>query len=453
MRCDTRDTSRTASIISYIDAPVFDSLTGQLSTIRHHVLDGPASISCSFAPEYTIILPQPPEKPFQESTKDEETYKPRKRRRKSVQERSPLDWINARQQDDKLHEPDQQERKQHTRLVPMLEAGIAGLQEAQADTPWVAKGSLAVQWMHERPSDRKEMPFSEIVSRDGTLPSFRNDNIDVADSDGRFQVSLLVNRIVQNTTKEFKQIEVEHEKEVCNVVMPPSSAFALSDFASWSEPALGIGKLGQQHGGWDVIVIDPPWPNASASRSSTYGTFDPYSLGKLDLKGIMGSHPTLVACWVTNRVKYRKLLRDKLMPSWGVEKTCDWYWIKTTANGEPIWPLDGNHRRCYEGLMVGWYNPEGVKNLSDLPPAKLFMSTLLGHSRKPCILDLLEPFLPPERQRLNILELFARTVLSGTDRGLYCSLGNECIKFNVVDDETAGHVMGWVKPAKSSIDP
>jgi len=51
-------------------------------------------------------------------------------------------------------------------------------------------------------------------------------------------------------------------------------------------------------------VLSPPWPNASATRSSEYETFDPYDLWKLDLPELLGQKkPVLIAIWLTNRVK------------------------------------------------------------------------------------------------------------------------------------------------------
>lgn len=49
----------------------------------------------------------------------------------------------------------------------------------------------------------------------------------------------------------------------------------------------------------------PPWPNASVARSNSYGTFDPYALGRLNLKSLLGDRPALVAIWLTNKVKVR----------------------------------------------------------------------------------------------------------------------------------------------------
>ncbi|KAM0788980.1 hypothetical protein ACM66B_003052 [Microbotryomycetes sp. NB124-2] len=457
MPCDRPTDSRTSSILSYVDEPSFDSSTGQLSTVRHHVLDGPATISSSFAPQYITLLPEPPAEPFQAVGVDTADHKPRKRRRKakSFEDRTPLDWINARHEYDKLHVPDQQERKHHAQLLPLLEAGISSLQDAHTGKVWVASESGQVEWLLNKAQGPLEAPFAEAVSSsEGIVRSKSAMSGD--DVSQPVQIESLVGRIVTNDSQHFHELKIafkdaKDDVRQSIVALPPSSAFALSDFATWSDPNFGLAKLGQQHRGWDIIILDPPWPNASASRSASYDTFDPYSLGKLDLKAILGSSPALVACWVTNRVKYRKLLKEKLMPSWGVDHVSEWYWIKTTTQGEPVWPLAGVHRRCYESLILGWFNAENETRLPALPQSQLFMSVPLGHSRKPSILELLEPCLPHERRSSpNVLELFARTALAGKcghdgHNGLYCSVGNECIKFNVVQEEAGDWFEGWLQ--------
>lgn len=178
---------------------------------------------------------------------------------------------------------------------------------------------------------------------------------------------------------------------------------------------------------------------------------------------------------------------DRLFPAWGLtlanrppsiiaSKTrsaprdvAEWYWAKVTTMGEPVFHLaSASSRRCYEGesrpspamvsithesavpgLVLAYHNPTRVE-LPPLPLQKLFLALPLGHSRKPVILDLVREFLPkPTAVELsgaaaapmrnpNILELFARTTLAG-----HIAVGNESIKFNVVEDVKAAHG-GWI---------
>ena len=44
---------------------------------------------------------------------------------------------------------------------------------------------------------------------------------------------------------------------------------------------------------------------------------------------------------------------DKLFPAWGLRPPfAEWYWVKITRAGEPVWALDSDHRRCYEGVSL-----------------------------------------------------------------------------------------------------
>ena len=109
--------------------------------------------------------------------------------------------------------------------------------------------------------------------------------------------------------------------------------------------------------GIDLVLADPPWPNKSASRSAAYETFDPYSLFDFDLRSVLEAsferderpRRTLVGVWTTNKPKFRSFVIDKLFPAWSLSHHTTFTWIKVAANGEPVYPLDGSGRRCYEG--------------------------------------------------------------------------------------------------------
>jgi len=222
--------------------------------------------------------------------------------------------------------------------------------------------------------------------------------------------------------------------------------------------------------GWDAVVIDPPWQNKSAERGGKYRTVELYDLFKMDLPGILGENggkTSLIAIWVTNRPKFRRFLKNKFMPDCHVlGPYSEWYWVKITASpsnkdqpvlldgGKPIFDLESTSpRRCYEGLVLGWYIPPSLRpnpSLTELP-RKIFLSVPLGHSRKPNIMDLLAPHLPPDP---SILELFARSVSGlpslGTNRepysdcrikGRWHSIGDECTKFMVAP---------WVDSSKNN---
>ncbi|KAA1096124.1 hypothetical protein PGT21_005363 [Puccinia graminis f. sp. tritici] len=245
----------------------------------------------------------------------------------------------------------------------------------------------------------------------------------------------------------------------CSITLPKRSGFSLATMENFKNEVFGL----NHSPGWDAVIIDPPWQNKSATRGGKYRTVELYDLFKLDLPGILGENGgkrALIAVWVTNRPKYRRFLKNKFFPDCHVQGPySEWYWVKITASptvkdgqpalsegGKPLFDLDSTSpRRCYEGLVLGWYIPPSLRpevRSSELPP-KIFLSVPLGHSRKPNIIDLLAPHLPSDP---SILELFSRSVSGLTSlgkpledkstvlspmKGMWHSVGDESPKFNV----------------------
>ncbi|KAF9575711.1 Methyltransferase-like protein 4 [Mortierella alpina] len=198
-------------------------------------------------------------------------------------------------------------------------------------------------------------------------------------------------------------------------------------------------------------------------------------------------HPQggIVAVWVTNRAKVKKVVVEKLFPSWGLELVAHWYWLKVTTKGDPVLSLENKHRRAYEGIIIGRRNtqqkPTSPRKPSDVTPSnikqRLIVSVPSQHSRKPSIFKILESeFFPqsgltvnekvaasatvtdpdqvPDRVRedsatLNRLELFARNLEQGVT-----SWGNEPIRYQYCGrcSENTGLVQdGYFVPSFSRI--
>lgn len=147
------------------------------------------------------------------------------------------------------------------------------------------------------------------------------------------------------------------------------------------------------------ILQDPPWRSKSVRRSDSYDEMDMYDLYKIRLPELLHTsaekHPVLIGVWVTNHAKCRGFVHDKLLPSWNISNIVEWYWVKVTAGekgremetgGLPVWSFDGpSPRRCYEGLMLGYYNPKHLSVKRELPNKRAFLSVPLEHSRKPLV--------------------------------------------------------------------
>jgi len=192
---------------------------------------------------------------------------------------------------------------------------------------------------------------------------------------------------------------------------------------------------------FDFILLDPPWPNRSVRRThktahSTYSTAESLEdiyqlLMGMDLDVLMADS-CLVAIWITNKPAVRDLVlgENGIFDCWGVELVEEWVWLKTTADGEPVTPLDSVWRKPYEILLLGrksnqYSVPVGEVSIVHPPISrKVLMSVPDLHSRKPCLKELIEPYISG-RNGYRALEVFARHLVSG-----WWSWGDECIKFN-----------------------
>ena len=93
-----------------------------------------------------------------------------------------------------------------------------------------------------------------------------------------------------------------------------------------------------EHGKYDLIVLDPPWENASAHRAQAYLTLPHRRLLKLPLPKLLSPN-SLVALWVTTRPKLRRVVDSELLPAWGLRLLRVWLWLKVNTDGSPVCPL------------------------------------------------------------------------------------------------------------------
>ncbi|GAA6023524.1 hypothetical protein JCM11491_005528 [Sporobolomyces phaffii] len=471
-----------ASILATVDIPAFDRVTGQLALESHHLVSATASYATSFPPDATLVFDPAPRVPY-----DCHSH-PAKRRKLGRESTSESD-------------------RHHHSLVLHLEHAIDAVHthSRSLDSP---DSRIRIVDRDRRCSEldlvahlAERTASSSSSSEPAAAPYVVEWTPDTIDDD------LVGAPRVNWSDDDHRVVRVVGAPGAFRIVVPPASGFFLSTFGpEWSAPTSPIHHVAATRGGWDILILDPPWPNASANRSASYETFDPYRLWELDVPALLGTaKPVLVAVWVTNRVKYRRLLLDKLFPKWGVRDAVEWYWVKVASeSGEPVWSLESRHRRCYEGLVLGWYTPTKTTTTTDrrprvpppppppppLPDQKVFLSTPIGHSRKPVLLDLLIPFLPASDAPPNVVELFARTTLAGPlqqqrgrrdsttttsgssngpaadddedgakrkrkeedeekkkkTRGFFLAVGNEAVKFNVaVDPARSKEFQGWIE--------
>nr|KYP72286.1 Methyltransferase-like protein 2 [Cajanus cajan] len=227
------------------------------------------------------------------------------------------------------------------------------------------------------------------------------------------------NNLVANDTMDDAVAEILNNQ----YIMPRESCFYMSDLGQ-------IRNLIPAHAdsGFNLIIVDPPWENASAHQKSRYQTLPNRYFLSLPIKQLTHSEGALVALWVTNREKLRCFVENELFPAWGVSYAANFYWLKVKENGSWICDLDHFHHRPYECLILGYSTGKvnNTDNQSKFKPVKndrVIMSIPGDYSRKPPIADLLLDHVPGVKPP-RCIELFAREIMGGC-----VAWGNEPLHF------------------------
>ena len=249
-----------------------------------------------------------------------------------------------------------------------------------------------------------------------------------------------------NSTDEERRLEIESEGGLSHLFfVPPLSSSLVGDCSKSSVFYSKIKAASEQHGtkrSFDLIMMDPPWPNKSIRRGHEKGRAH-YSVSDSlwDLRqlifdmdiDVLLADKGYIGVWITNNAAVRDLVvgDDGFFESWGVKLVEEWIWVKVTRSGEPVMSLASCWRKPYEVLLLG--EKVDRASLADVPlypqnasevKRRLIAAVPDLHSRKPCLKSLLEPLMPRSND-YRALEIFARNLVSG-----WWSWGNEAIKFN-----------------------
>jgi N6-adenosine-specific RNA methylase IME4 len=316
-----------------------------------------------------------------------------------------------------------------------------------------------------RRGDGDESTFRQSASDDQNEPPI----ILSTTSPNEFE-SLLDLKVVKNPSQDTAIIRTggcETGSHPSEYIIPPESSFVLGtlplfqtevDRSSTSKnyPIPGLPK----HQKFNLILMDPPWPNRSVRRSGHYQTHH-YSEMEVLTQGLRDilrahSHPepkqrlgaselqiqseqSIAAIWITNAEKSRRAAYEALTGS-GFRIHEEWVWIKTTWDGEPISALDGLWRKPYEILVVGIKDGvqgnaspltlgDDLTRLSEAVTTRRVIAAVPDlHSRKPNLKAIFEEVFFTSSgcvRSYSALEVFARNLTAG-----WWGVGNEVLRFN-----------------------
>ncbi|KAI5820914.1 MT-A70-domain-containing protein, partial [Pyronema omphalodes] len=312
----------------------------------------------------------------------------------------------------------------HTRLLPRLLATLASL---PTDTPFLV------------PRLSPPNPEDELNFTDPTLLLCTTE-LDLGDLEDPLEQQPLPETVddlsdlmsagmLTNPSEEWKTMTITHPMPSRKFYIPPRSSFRLGRITPASFTPLGKGTV-------DFLLLDPPWPNASAQRkrkrgsSGTAGTGGYRTENRFEIWELLEGLPVgevlakdgVVAVWITNAARVRKGV-EGLWKKWGLEERAEWCWLKITTSGEAVIPLEAEGKRGYEVLLMGARKGEvsSVAPLARLLEDKVLVGVPEVHSRKPCLKKIVEKEMPGHKG----VEVFARCLTEG-----WTSLGDEVVRFN-----------------------
>lgn len=241
----------------------------------------------------------------------------------------------------------------------------------------------------------------------------------------------------QNSSHKTIYTEIGLDHQAARLRLPPHSTVIHGDIVSTRDTFLQYAPK------YNLIILDPPWPNRSARRSKHYSI----SYGVSEIRDLLSNISVkeklavdgLVAVWVTNKAAFRDMVLGEggLFKEWDVGLKEEWVWLKVTEKGEPICALDSVWRKPYEILLVGRGSPSSfgngkpVDDRDERTTERGKRRVLLGvpdlHSRKPNLKKLMEELLGVGKGmdgKYEALEIFARNLTAG-----WWAWGDEACKF------------------------
>ncbi|XP_046880017.1 N(6)-adenine-specific methyltransferase METTL4 [Hypomesus transpacificus] len=310
----------------------------------------------------------------------------------------------------------------HVKVRPFIAEGTKSLVDAGLSCGYL-NGEMGPQGPHPF----QECNLAALCDLAKVLPLVSDPDKDTqqvqfvdSEDDSAAQVDLFT-RVTENRMDCAMEVTLMREK----YIIPPQCSFLLSDFTRMQ-------PLVDREQTYELIVLDPPWENKSVKRSRRYSFLPSTQLKRLPVPSL-ASPGCLVVTWVTNRPSHLRFVREELYPHWGVKVLAEWLWVKVTRSGEFVFPLDSQHKRPYEVLVLGRYHGNSTESPSPSKTSKIPVEDQrvivsvpsVLHSQKPSLSEVLKPFVGADA---SCLELFARSLLPG-----WACWGNEVLKFQHVN--------------------
>ncbi|EAS35409.2 MT-A70 family protein [Coccidioides immitis RS] len=220
--------------------------------------------------------------------------------------------------------------------------------------------------------------------------------------------------------------------------IPPKAAFCLTHMSTQPVSFPSLLSFLPSDRKFDFVIMDPPWPNRSVSRSAHYETIPTFSvlqrLINRILKAQLDPSGGIAAIWTTNNHKSRSAARQALKAA-QLQPFEEWVWIKTTTSGYPVSPVRALWRLPYEVLVLGRQRlPSSDGKLNHILRRRVIAAVPDVHSRKPNLKEMVEQLFFTSRdadgeqrymKEYNALEVFARNLTAG-----WWSCGDEVLRFN-----------------------
>jgi N6-adenosine-specific RNA methylase IME4 len=371
------------------------------------------------------------------------------------------------------------ERRFHSELIlPLVKDSLETIRAGVEHDRWCLTRAVPCEEVHEyrvpdHTPSRKRRKGNDSTSLqpgpDGHVITLDEPPMILSSAAPNIFESLSELKVAKNPSSEAAIIQIGTSHETMSeYLVPPGSSFILCELPIFNGPDYHaahenpIPGLSQR---FNLILMDPPWPNRSVRRSGHYTTnhYSEMNMLTAGMRKILQTHSyrreditqelvesqsgaqiqsqqSIAAIWITNAEKSRKAAYHA-MSSAGFDVCEEWVWVKTTLSGQPISALDGLWRKPYEILVIGKQRPDfGISASSshqtdDLTVVSEAVATRRViaavpdlHSRKPNLKSIFERvFFSSEssRESYTALEVFARNLTAG-----WWACGNEALKFN-----------------------